>query len=113
MNNRESFDIWVMNADGSNMVKLNNKISAVSPAWSPDGSKIAFGLGPVNKIDIWVMNADGSNKINLTNKLGDYWGPAWSPDGSKIAFVSQQNENKINFFVMNADGSNKINLTGN
>ena len=33
-------------------------------AWSPDGSKIAFESGAVNKIDTWVMNADGSNSYN-------------------------------------------------
>ena len=60
--------IWVMNADGSNMVKLTDDTEKLnSPAWSPDGNKIVF-VGPVNKSDIWVMNADGSNKINLTNK---------------------------------------------
>ena len=69
MNNWESYEIWVMNADGSNKIKFNNKYSAVSPAWSPDGSKIAFGRYASNS-DIWVMNADGSNQINLTNKSG-------------------------------------------
>ena len=59
-----------MNADGSNKIKLTNKYSAGSPAWSPDGSKIAFGFVYANNSDIWVMNADGSNQINLTNKSG-------------------------------------------
>jgi len=39
----------------------------VGPAWSPDGSKIAFvSAGAEEKFDIWVMDGDGSNKINLT-----------------------------------------------
>jgi len=44
-----------------------NLFSDVGPAWSPDGSKIAFlSVGEEDKFDIWDMNADGSNLINLT-----------------------------------------------
>jgi len=44
-----------------------NFFSDVGPAWSPDGSKIAFvSQQNENKINFFVMNADGSNKINLT-----------------------------------------------
>ena len=88
-----------------------NLFSDVGPAWSPDGSKIAFGVAYAQNSDIWVMNADGSNQINLTNKPGLYWGNAWSPNGSKIAFGLGP-VNEIDIWVMNSDGSNKINLTG-
>lgn len=54
---------------------------ALMPAWSPDGSQIAFTNG-----HIWVMQADGSNLRQLTRSDGvDLW-PAWSPDGSTIAY---------------------------
>jgi Tol biopolymer transport system component len=99
--------IWVMNADGTNKIKLTDDTEKLnSPAWSPDGTKIAFG-GPVDKSDIWVMNADGSNKINLTNSAANDYSPVWSPDGSKIAFV-----NKSEIWVMNSDGSDQKRLGG-
>ena len=112
--------IWVMNADGSNKIKLTDDTEKLdSPAWSPDGSKIAFrsgpisyGPGPWDKGDIWVMNADGSNKINLTNKPGCYGEPVWSPDGSKIVFKLETSRPSLDIWVMNSDGSNKIKLGG-
>jgi Tol biopolymer transport system component len=59
-----------------------------APAWSPDGTKIAF----VRRGDIFVMDADGSNPTNLTySQSMDNQGPAWSPDGTRIAFSSAPN----------------------
>ena len=53
-----------MNVDGSNPVNLtNNEAEDVSPAWSPDGTKIAFVSTRDSQQDIYVMDADGSNQI--------------------------------------------------
>jgi hypothetical protein len=54
-----------------------------NPAWSPDGTKIAF----MRDGDIWVMNADGSGLVQLTTDPVYEDDPAWSPDGTKIAFM--------------------------
>lgn len=85
-----------------------------APAWSPDGSKIAFLSG--DPPDIYVMNADGSGAVNLTNSPeGEFGGVAWSPDGQKIAYTVRVNVAAYDWdvFVMNADGSNRVNLTAN
>jgi len=62
------------------------------PAWSPDGTRIAFRRwpqggtpGPVNPTDVWVMQADGSGQVNITADAPSQHTPAWSPrqaDGS-------------------------------
>jgi Tol biopolymer transport system component len=64
------------------------------PAWSPDGTRIAFMGGPdgPTEYDIWVMNADGSNPVQLTDSPGPDWWPAWSPDGTRIAFASVRDD---------------------
>jgi TolB protein len=102
-----------MNADGSGVIQLTNDNQAnCCPAWSPDGSKIAFvvQVPEDDTSEIWVMNADGSNQTNLTNIAGEDCCLAWSPDGSKIAFFSDRDPS-WGIYVMNADGSNPIWLT--
>ena len=81
------------------------------PAWSPDGSRIAFTSDRDGSVDIYVMNADGSGVTRLTNDAGWDVIPAWSPDGSRIAFTSLRNDS-WDIFVMRADGSGLTRLTG-
>ena len=109
-----NFEVYVMDADGSDIVNLTNYASAsdINPAWSPDGTKIAF-TSDRDGVDfnIWVMNADGSGLVRLMNEPTVYEGrPQWSPDGTKIAFMAIHSMNE-EIFVMNADGSNLIQLT--
>jgi Tol biopolymer transport system component len=109
----KNLDIWVMNDDGTNPVRLTtDPLPEVFPAWSPDGRKIAFARGNRGSTGIFVMNADGSGQTQLTSSVGNDIEPTWSPDGSKIAFSSRRDGNR-EIYVMNADGSGQINLTNN
>ena len=68
----------MMNADGSNPTRLTqNRDFNAFPAWSPDGTKIAFWSNRNNSSDIYVMNADGSNPTRLT--YHDVWDDLWAP----------------------------------
>ncbi|HVE58345.1 MAG TPA: hypothetical protein VNB22_16050 [Pyrinomonadaceae bacterium] len=108
-----NFEIYVMNADGSNPVNLTNSAADdIDPAFSPDGSKIAFASSRDGNFEIYVMNADGTQQTRLTMTTASESEVAWSPDGKKIAFTSGRDGNN-EIYVMNADGTNPVNLTNN
>ena len=75
-----TWDVMVMDADGSNQVNLTNSdTNAIDPTWSPDGTKIAFSASSETLPQtIFLMNADGSNPSQLTTLSLSAW-PAWSP----------------------------------
>lgn len=76
----------------------NNSSHDLDPAWSPDGSRLAFERN--NRV--WVTNANGSGQrdLDLDTPHDVSFDPAWSPDGSKLAFESDGE-----IWMANADGS--------
>ena len=84
-------DIFVMNADGSGVEQLTfsqRPIRARDPAWSPDGSSIAFNmLDAEGSSEIYVLELSTGALWPVTDQDGVLWGPSWSPDGRWIAYI--------------------------
>jgi TolB protein len=74
------------------------------PAWSPDGSKLAFTSNRDGNPEIYVMNRDGGGLRRMTNSPAIDVSPTWSPTGNQLAWVSDRTGNP-KIYVMNADGT--------
>lgn len=103
---RPDCGIWIENPDDGNPRQLTAEGSDGLPAWSPDGTKIAFSRNVDGNVDIYTVNIDGSNLQQLTTAAGNDSVPAWTPDSQQIVFRSTRN-NVWQIFIMRANGSNQ------
>jgi Tol biopolymer transport system component len=89
----EQPDIFVMDANGQTPATnlTNTDASEIDPAWSPDGTKIAFAGVRNQGFEIVTMDPDGQNETILTGDgfEGDDRAPDWSPDSTKVVFMKQ------------------------
>jgi Tol biopolymer transport system component len=120
--------LWTMRSDGSDIRPLTEEHSDrtydAEPAWSPDGSEIAFDRGQPSSSgissDLYLVKPDGSGVRKIADSASD---PAYSPDGIKIAFTSDRDQNgeymfgedetgpASELYVMKADGGGARRLT--
>lgn len=91
-----NYEIYVMNADGSDQRRLTHQLEADrQPDWSPDGKRIVFqsyrgsnSYGGTMTSDLWAMDPDGGNLEQITATPEAEITPRYSPDGNRIVYVS-------------------------
>lgn len=87
-------EIAIMDYDGHNMVELTtDKSINLSPAWSPDGSKICYTSFKDDNPDLYVINLQTNTLSRISNIRGLNSAAAWSPDGNNIALTLTQDGN--------------------
>ena len=115
--NQGYIQIWVIDADGGNPIRLTDGVWDQNPDWSPDGTKIAYDV-LLNPLDpskwirtIYVMDSDGRNSRQLIKEPGYDTHPSWSADSKKIMFSSNREDGTAEVFVVEADGRNLRRIT--
>jgi TolB protein len=99
--------VYIIGMDGSGLRRLTEgRETEIEPAWSPDGTKIAFAREVDGAFDLFVWSASGLTR--LTDTAADELGPAWSPDGTRIAFARYDqgvDTGSADLWIASADGT--------
>lgn len=86
--------LWTLPIGGGQARRLTDEfMDARQPAWSPDGSTIAFQAYRDGNWHIWTVARDGSRLAQLTTGPYDHREPHWAPDGNRLAFSSDRSGN--------------------
>jgi Tol biopolymer transport system component len=115
----QDFELHVAHLDGSEHQQLTDDGTGdASPAWSPDGTRIAFVSNRAESAPCWthdcvgytnelyVMDADGGDVTRLSETPHEEQTPAWSPDGETIVFSRiLDTHGMYELYVVNSDGS--------
>ena len=108
-----------MDADGCRPRQLTDNepfTGDTSPAWSPDGRRLAFvsGRAGTETVDVYVMRTDGSRvrAVTPTGDTNDSTFPEWSPDGRLIAYSTNVLRGQQDIWVVNPWSGHRRFLAG-
>ena len=107
----QPYEVRVADYDGYNQFIVNRSSQPImSPAWSPDGKRLAYVSFENKKSQLVVQDLGSGSRKVVASFPGHNGAPAFSPDGSKLAFASSQ-DGLLNIYVMSSNGGKPTQLT--
>jgi TolB protein len=86
----DACSVWVMQPGGFNPARLTSDPSDTAPAWSPDGTQVAFVSARAGNWELYLVEIATGQERRLTEDPAVDIAPIWSPDGKQIAFLSDR-----------------------
>ncbi|PWV80545.1 Tol-Pal system beta propeller repeat protein TolB [Halomonas sp. A11-A] len=94
------FTLYVADADGRNSQQvLSSREPILSPAWSPDGRRLAYVSFETERPAIYIQDLASGQRVRATSFPGVNGAPAWSPDGRRLA-MSLSKDGQPEIYVM-------------
>ncbi|MGY4876719.1 Tol-Pal system beta propeller repeat protein TolB [Vreelandella aquamarina] len=107
------FALHVADSDGRNNQEiLSSDQPILSPAWSPDGKKLAYVSFETGRPSIYVQQVASGQRVKLTSFDGINSAPAWSPDGRRLA-MSLSKDGQPEIYIMNLSDRSLSRVTNN
>ncbi|TFG85941.1 MAG: Tol-Pal system beta propeller repeat protein TolB [Chromatiales bacterium] len=109
---RTNFRLIVADADGENpRVMVESPEPIMSPAWSPDGRKLAYVSFEARRSEIYVQELRSGSRKRVSARPGVNGAPAWSPDGQRLAVSLSRQDGNLDIYTLDLNSQMLTRLT--